>query len=156
MNVEEYMRLAIEKARKGIESGQTPFGACIVKEGRVVSCAHNSVWENNDITAHAEIIAIKEACIELQTVDLTGCTIYSTCEPCPMCFSACYWAKISKIVFGAKIEDALEFGFSELRISNEKMKSIGNVSIEIEGEFMREECLALFSEWSQREDKRSY
>ena len=103
---EKFMRLAINKAKQGIKQGQTPFGACISKDGEVISCVHNIVWESLDITAHAEISAIREACKKLNTVDLSGCVIYSTCEPCPMCFSACHWAKISKIVYGAQIEDA--------------------------------------------------
>lgn len=150
------MRLAIVKAKEGIEKGQTPFGACIVRDGEVISCAHNEVWKRMDITAHAEICAIREACKKLGTVDLSGCVIYSTCEPCPMCFSACHWAKIPKIVYGARIEDAKKLGFSELTISNEEMKSQGNSSIEVIGDFLREEILELFKLWSKREDKRVY
>lgn len=150
------MRLAIVKAKEGIEKGQTPFGACIVRDGEVISCAHNEVWKRMDITAHAEICAIREACKKLGTVDLSGCVIYSTCEPCPMCFSACHWAKISKIVYGARIEDAKKLGFSELTISNEEMKSQSNSSIEVIGDFLREEILELFKLWSKREDKRVY
>jgi tRNA(Arg) A34 adenosine deaminase TadA len=153
---EKFMRLAIVKAKEGIEKGQTPFGACIVRDGEVISCAHNEVWKRMDITAHAEICAIREACKKLGTVDLSGCVIYSTCEPCPMCFSACHWAKISKIVYGARIEDAKKLGFSELTISNEEMKSQSNSSIEVIGDFLREEILELFKLWSKREDKRVY
>ncbi len=153
---ERYMKLAITAARAGITRGQTPFGACIVKDEKVISCSSNSVWNDMDITAHAEINAIRAACKKLNTVDLTGCVIFSTCEPCPMCFSACSWARISRIVFGARIEDAKQFGFSELRISNEKMREIGSASIEIVTDFMREECILLFDEWSERADKRNY
>ncbi|MFQ5421816.1 MAG: nucleoside deaminase, partial [Anaerolineae bacterium] len=139
MTNDKFMRLAIEKAREGIGDGQTPFGACIVQNNEVITCVHNTVWKTTDITAHAEIHAIREACKRLNTVDLSGTTIYSTCEPCPMCFSACHWAKISKIVFGARIEDAQNAGFAELTISNECMKEFGNSSIEVVGDFLREE-----------------
>ena len=96
---EKFMRLAIDKARRGIKNGQTPFGVCISKDAEVISCVHNIVWESMDITAHAEIHAIREACKKLNTVDLSGCVIYSTCEPCPICLSACHWANISTIVY---------------------------------------------------------
>jgi tRNA(Arg) A34 adenosine deaminase TadA len=153
---EKFMRISIDKAKEGIKEGQTPFGACIVKNGEVISCTHNEVWKSMDITAHAEICAIREACKKLGTIDLSGCVIYSTCEPCPMCFSACHWAKISKVVYGARIEDAKKLGFSELTLSNKEMKLLGNSSIEIIGDFLREEILELFKLWSKREDKRVY
>ncbi len=153
---EEYMHLAIEKAREGIKNGQTPFGACIVKDGKIISCVHNIVWQSTDITAHAEVYAIREACRKLNYVDLSGCTIYSTCEPCPMCFSAIHWAKISKIVYGARIEDALDAGFNELTISNAAMKKIGRSSIEIIGDVLRAENQIVFQEWSQLNNKRVY
>lgn len=152
----KFMRLAISKARQGIEKGQTPFGVCITKGWEVVSCVHNIVWESMDITAHAEIHAIREACRKLNTIDLSGCVIYSTCEPCPMCFSACHWAKISKIVYGVRIEDAKKLGFSELTISNWEMKQFGNSPVELVGDLLREENLELFEFWSKRDDKRVY
>ena len=153
MNHEKFMRLAIKKAKMGIRKGQTPFGACIVKDKKVIACAHNTVWKDSDITAHAEINAIRLACKKLKIVDLSGCTIYSTCEPCPMCFAACHWAKISRIVYGARIEDAKKIGFNELIIPSRTMKTIGNVKIEIIGDFLREECLELFEEWKKGERK---
>lgn len=153
---EKFMRLAISKARQGVEKGQTPFGICITKEEEVISCVHNMVWESMDITAHAEIHGIRDACKKLNTVDLSGCVIYSTCEPCPMCFSACHWAKISKIVYGTRIVDAKKLGFSELTISNREMKQFGNSPIEIVTDCLREENLELFEFWNKREDKRIY
>jgi guanine deaminase len=156
MDDERYMKLAVQAAKDGIAKGQTPFGACVVKGDAVISCSSNLVWHDTDITAHAEIKAIREACRKLDTVDLTGCVIYSTCEPCPMCFSACSWARILRIVFGARIADAARFGFSELPISNEKMRDLGRVDIEIIENFMRDECIELFEEWSKRDDRRSY
>ncbi len=153
---EKFMRLATNKAKEGIKRGQTPFGACIAKDGEVISCVHNIVWEGVDITAHAEISAIREACKKLNTVDLSGCVIYSTCEPCPMCFSACHWARISKIVYGAQIEDAKKLGFNELTISNKELKKAGNCPIEIVGDILREENLELFKLWSVEGNRRIY
>ena len=154
--MEKFMRKAIARAMEGVESGQSPFGACIVADGQVISCEHNIVWDSTDITAHAEITAIRKACRKLGTIDLSGSVIYSTTEPCPMCFAACHWAKISKIVYGARIEDARKFGFSELTISNRKMKESGGSDIEIVADFLRQENIALFEEWSDRKDKKVY
>lgn len=145
----DYMRQAIQKAREGIEKGQTPFGACIVKGDEVISCEYNIVWENTDITAHAEINALRVACKKLGTIDLSGCVIYSTCEPCPMCFSACHWARISKIVYGASIADAKGAGFHELTISCEKMVELGSSEVEIEKDFLKDECVLLFENWKK-------
>ncbi len=156
MTDEKFMRLAMEKAREGIRNGQTPFGACIVKNQEVIACVHNVVWHTTDITAHAEVHAIREACKKLGTIDLSGATIYSTCEPCPMCFSACHWARISRIVFGARIEDAQHAGFNELSISNQIMKKFGNSPVEIVADFLRQENQALFEEWLKAPNHRGY
>jgi len=155
-NDEKYMRMAIDKAREGVMNGQTPFGACIVKDERVVACVHNVVWKTTDITAHAEVHAIREACKELGTVDLSGCVIYSTCEPCPMCFSAIHWARISKIVYGASIADAEQAGFNELHLSNVQMKEIGGSPVGIVGGLLREENVKLFEVFSNLKDKKIY
>jgi tRNA(Arg) A34 adenosine deaminase TadA len=152
----ELMRLAIKEARRGIAKGQTPFGACIARDGAPIARSHNRVWANTDITAHAEIVAIRAACRRLGGVDLSGCVIYSTTEPCPMCFSACHWARISKIIFGARIEDAQNAGFSELTVSNEQMKRTGRSPIEVQGGLLRDETMELFREWGQAPDRRSY
>ena len=144
---ERYMREAIAAARRGIAAGQTPFGTCIVRDGRVIATAHNAVWADTDITAHAEIVAIRAACKALRTVDLTGCDIYSTCEPCPMCFAAIHWARIDRIVFGARIADARAAGFHELTLSNEQMKTLGGSEVQIVGDLLREENRQLFLDW---------
>ena len=144
----KFMKLAIRKARAGIKKGDAPFGACVVKNDKVVIAAHNIVVSNTDITAHAEIMAIRAACRKLKTIDLSGCVIYSTCEPCPMCFSACHWAKISKIIYGTKITDAKKkCGFSELAIPNTVMKKLGRSSMQIQGNFMRSDGMRLFDFW---------
>lgn len=153
---DKFMKLAIAKAREGVHRKQTPFGACIVKNGKVISCVHNKVWKNTDITAHAEVTAIREACKKIKSIDLSGSVIYSTCEPCPMCFSACHWAKISKIVYGVSISDARDIGFGELFISNKKMKNTGRSPIKIIGGCLKSDNLELFQMWSGRRDKRIY
>ncbi|MFH2146036.1 MAG: nucleoside deaminase [Candidatus Omnitrophota bacterium] len=145
----KFMRLTIEKAKEGIGKGQTPFAATIVKGDTVLSCVHNIVWQTQDITAHAEINAIRTACKKLKSIDLSGCVIYSTCEPCPMCFSACHWARISRVIFGANIADAKVAGFNELLISNLNMHSLAKSAIEVTGNFMRRENLLLFSLWKR-------
>jgi guanine deaminase len=153
---EHFMRLAIAKAREGIERGQSPFGACVVKLEAVVSCVHNIVWQTTDITAHAEVHALRDACQKLGTINLSGCTIYSTCEPCPMCFSACHWARISRIVYGARIADAQECGFNELPIPNETMKQLGHSPIAVSGDCLRDENRELLASWHQRANRRVY
>ncbi len=151
------MRMAIEKTREGIRAGQTPFGACIVSaKGDVVACDHNVVWSTTDITAHGEVNTIRAACRAKGSIDLSGCVIYSTTEPCPMCFSAIHWAKISRIVFGASIADAQAAGFNELTISNILMKDKGQSPVEIDGGCLREECVALFEEWKNAGKARTY
>ncbi len=150
------MDLAIKKAHQGVKKGQTPFGACVVKKGKVVALAHNIVWKTTDITAHAEITAIRRACRTLKTIDLRGCVIYSTCEPCPMCFSACHWARISKVVYGAAIKDAKHFGFHELTISCQKMKQSGRSPVKLEKGFLYKENLELFRFWSRQKGKKTY
>lgn len=152
----KFMKEAIQKAIAGVRKGQTPFGACIVKNEKIISCAHNVVWHTTDITAHAEIHAIRLACRKLKTIDLSGCTIYSTCEPCPMCFSACHWAKISKIIYGVSIANAKKIGFNELFVSNKIMKRIGRSPVEIQSSFLRKECLETFKLWAKHSRKRVY
>ena len=151
-----FMKRAVAAARRGIRAGQTPFGACIVKDGKVITAAHNTVWKTTDITAHAEVCAIRRACKRLHTIDLSGCGIYSTCEPCPMCFSAIHWAKIEKIVFGAYIADAASFGFNELAVSNETLVRLGKSAVTVNGGFMREATLMLFNEWAKSENRKPY
>ena len=151
-----WMRLAIEKAREGIAAGQTPFGACVVRGSEVVALAHNVVLRTTDITAHAEVTAIREACRALGTIDLAGCVIYSTCEPCPMCFSACHWANLDRIVSGAAIADAAAAGFRELSIPTTEMKRRGGSRVELVEGFLREEAVELFREWGRTPNRRTY
>ena len=156
VNMEKLMRIAINKAKEGVRKGEAPFGACIVKNGKIIACAHNLVRKSKDVTAHAELITIKKACKKLKSINLSGCTIYSTCEPCPMCFSGCNWARISKIVYGSRINDSKKLGFNELIISDKKMKQLGKSKIKLVGDVLRKENLELFKSWSKRKDKLVY
>ncbi|MEM0360063.1 MAG: nucleoside deaminase [Candidatus Diapherotrites archaeon] len=149
----KFMLLAIKKARDGIRKGQTPFGACIVCKGKALVCEHNRVWQQTDVTAHAEIVAIRNSCKKLERIDLSDCIIYSTCEPCPMCFSAIHWARIPVIVYGASIADAKRAGFSELEIPNSEMKRQSKCKVKIAKGFMGKECKSLFFEWKKRNGK---
>ncbi len=156
MEHKKFMEIAIDQARQGIREGQTPFGACLVRDETVIARGHNSVWQTTDITAHAEIRTIRQACRDVGIVDFTGSTIYSTCEPCPMCFSAIHWARISRIVYGASIDDAEAAGFNELHISNEQLKSLGNLEVEIIPGVLVDECRRLFTEWEEQPDTAAY
>lgn len=151
-----YMQMAIDKCRQGVDKGQTPFAACIVKGDEVIACDHNIVWASTDITAHGEIHAIRNACRHINNIDLSGCTIYSTCEPCPMCFTAIHWARISRIVYGADITDAERFGFNELKITNHLLKELGLSNVEIVPDFMKKECVEVFEYWASKKDKKVY
>jgi guanine deaminase len=151
-----FMRRAIREARMNLARPDGgPFGACIVKDGKVLAVARNTVLEN-DATCHAEINAIRRASKKLGTFDLSGCEIYSTTEPCPMCFGAIHWARIGAVHYGTGIRDAAGAGFRELRISNEKMKTLGRSRIRLVPGFLREECLDLFKAWAARPGKKAY
>jgi guanine deaminase len=149
MGEAELMRLAIDKTREGIASGQSPFGAVIVKDGEIVAATHNTVWLDTDPTAHAEVNCLRRASKALETIDLKGCTMYSTCEPCPMCLAAIHWSKIDRVVFGATIADAAEAGFCELHVAAETLAEMGRSPLKVEGGLLREECAALFSRWKE-------
>lgn len=156
MTDKHFMQMAINKAREGIELGQSPFAACIVQNNEVIACDHNIVLLSTDITAHGEIHAIRNACKKINGIHLTGATIYSTCEPCPMCFTAIHWARIKKIVYGLSIEDAEAYGFNELIVSNELMKTHGGSDIELVPNFMKDECIELFEYWNNHPKKAVY
>ena len=144
------MRLAIDEALRGVEKGQSPFGAVIARGDEVVAVGHNVVWMTTDITAHAEVHTLRKACQEVGGIDLSGCTIYSTTEPCPMCFSAIHWAKIDRIVFGTSIADAERAGFNELAVSNEELKRLGGSGVVVEGGFLQDECQAVFDRFLEK------
>jgi tRNA(Arg) A34 adenosine deaminase TadA len=149
------MLLAIKEGRKNLkELAGGPFGACLVKNDKVIAVSRNKVLKN-DATAHAEINAIREACRRLKTHDLSGCVIYSTTEPCPMCFSAVHWARIGAVVYGTNIADVKKRGFNELIISNASLKKVGKSPVRIIPAF-RQDCLKFLQDWDKSENKRVY
>ncbi|MFQ3580005.1 MAG: nucleoside deaminase [Bacteroidales bacterium] len=151
----DFMKLAIDLSIKNIEKGGGPFGAVIVKDGEIIAASANSVTIDNDPTAHAEVNAIREACKKLQTFDLSGCEIYSSCEPCPMCLGAIYWARIDKLYFANTKKDADAIGFSDNFIYDEIAKPYSERNLKTEN-FMREEAIKAFEIWSQTENKIEY
>jgi tRNA(Arg) A34 adenosine deaminase TadA len=153
---ENYMLLAIKEAEKNFrEMRGGPFGACIVKGGRVLAVARNSVLKQ-DATCHAEINAIRLASRKIKNFDLSGCVIYSTTEPCPMCFSAIHWARIGRVFYGTTIADAKRIGFNELSVSASRLKQLGKSRVRVTANFLRKECRRLFDAWEQLENKRLY
>ncbi|HXE55112.1 MAG TPA: nucleoside deaminase [Tepidisphaeraceae bacterium] len=156
MTDEHWMRITIEKAREGISGGQTPFGAAIVRGDELIIAAHNLVWQSADITAHAEVTAIRQACQRLKLIDLSGCTIYSTCEPCPMCFAACHWARLDRIVYGASIADAAGAGFNEMRVGNAELKRLSGSLVMITPDVLKQDAAALFGFWKRHPQSRVY
>ncbi|MBI4970489.1 MAG: nucleoside deaminase [Candidatus Omnitrophica bacterium] len=151
------MRAAIRSAQTGMSCREGgPFGAAIVKSGRLIAVAHNTVLKNQDATAHAEINAIRIASRKLKSFSLKGCVIYSTTEPCPMCFAAIHWARIDRIIFGTQIHDVQKRGFNELSIPAVRMKKSGKSPVKITSGFMREECLELLQRWDGLDRKRLY
>lgn len=143
------MHQAVKEAFKGVQQNHGgPFGAVIVKEGKILSKAHNQVLKTNDPTAHAEINAIKKASKKLNTFDLSGCEIYTTCMPCPMCLGAIKWANIKTIYYGASSKDADEIGFRDKEFYDKEFLELKSID--------REECLKPFEAWSAKEDKILY
>lgn len=151
----KFMKTAVKEATKGIRSlDGGPFGAVIVKNGKIIAKAHNSVLKNNDPSAHAEINAIRKAGKKLGRFKMEDCEIYSSCQPCPMCLGAIYWAGINKIYYGCYEKDAADIGFKDLAI-HEIIK--GNSGNEIKMECIdRQECLVPFKEWAGKIDKKMY
>lgn len=151
----KFMELAAKLAEENIDRGGGPFGAVIVKDGEIVATGVNSVTLTNDPTAHAEVNAIRAACAARETFSLAGCTVYSSCEPCPMCLSALYWAGVSKIYFGNTQEDADAIDFSdkfiyrELAMTRDK-RSLPTVHIADSG------AIRAFEKWAAKEDKVKY
>jgi tRNA(Arg) A34 adenosine deaminase TadA len=144
------MEQAIDKAREGIKKGQLPFGACIVKDGRIVSLAHNTIYRDSNIIAHAETNAIQKACEKLNILDLSGCTIYCTCEPYLMCYGAISLSGIGCIVYGAEKEYSKIKGFRVPDITDEELNMAVKGNIEIVKGFMKEECVELFKLWEEQ------
>lgn len=155
MEKEDFMRLAIEKSRTSVENGGGPFGSVVVKDGEVIAIASNSVTIDNDPTAHAEVNAIRMACKKLGTFDLSGCEIYASCEPCPMCMAAIYWARIDTLYYANTRMDADSIGFSDNFIYEEFNKPESDCSIKIVP-MLRNEAIKVFDVWKSKPDKKQY
>jgi guanine deaminase len=152
----EFMRRAIELAQKGMETGAGgPFGAVIVKNGEIVGEGSNLVTSTNDPTAHAEVVAIRNACQNLNNFQLEDCVIYTSCEPCPMCLGAIYWARPAKMFFACTHEDAAKAGFDDQFIYEEIERPIDERKIKSIN-FLREEGLTVFANWTDKMDKTEY
>ncbi len=156
MDDDAYLRRAIDACRLGIAAGQSPFGALIVRNGAIIAEAHNTVLSDLDPTAHAEVNAIRAASASLKTINLHGCTLYSTCEPCPMCLAASHWAKIDRLVFGARISDATAAGFSELAVPAATLAELGRSPLRVEQGRLHDACADLFREWKETGHAQSY
>ena len=151
----EFMKRAIELSVESVNNGGGPFGCVVVKGDKIIAEGSNKVTSNNDPTAHGEIVAIREACKKLNNFSLNQCELYSTCEPCPMCLSAIYWARIKKIYYGNTREDARKIDFDDSLIYTELQKSIDKRKIPMI-QIMRNEALKAFELWDKKKDKIKY
>lgn len=149
------MREAISLSCESVRQGGGPFGAVIVKDGKIVARGSNSVTLLNDPTAHAEVTAIRAACSAMKVFRLEGCELYTSCEPCPMCLNAAYWAGISRIYYGNNREDAAEIGFGDAFIYDEVVLAPSRRSIPGES-LLRREALEAFRLWREKPDKVEY
>ena len=149
------MQRAIELSVENINNGGGPFGAVIVKDGKIISEGTNRVTADHDPTAHAEISAIRQAAKKLNTFDLSGCIIYTSCEPCPMCLAAIYWAHLDKIYFGNTKTDAKNIGFDDSFIYDELKLNPADRKITME-HLLPDEAILAFEDWKNKEDKVEY
>lgn len=145
---QEFLQMAIDESRFSVEHGSSPFGAVIVKDGNVIAKAHNSVVPSNDATAHAEVNAIRMAGKNLNTFDLTGCILYTSCEPCPMCLNAAKWANIKEVYFAADRNDADKIGFRDRVFYDQN-------NIELK-RILLSEATDVMNEWYFSKDKKPY
>src|SRR5579859_5432203 len=152
----DFMRRAIALAIENVRNSRSgPFAALVVKDGRVVGEVSNRVTASNDPTAHAEIVAIREACRVLNRFQLTGCDLNCTCEPCPMCLGAIYWSRPARVYYAGTASDAAEAGFDDAFIYEELKRAAGARRIPME-QILQEESSATFSAWAQQESKQLY
>jgi guanine deaminase len=153
---QDFMRRAIALALENVRSGSGgPFAAVIVKEDRIIAEGANRVTRTNDPTAHAEVVAIREACRVLADFQLHGCDLYTTCEPCPMCLGAIYWARPTRTFYAATAADAAQAGFDDAFIYDELKIAPARRRIPMT-QLLREDSLAIFSAWKQQENKTPY
>lgn len=152
----QFMQAAIDLARQGMQQGKGgPFGCVIVKGNEIVGRGCNAVTSSNDPTAHAEVVAIRDACRYLQVHQLTGCELYTSCEPCPMCMGAIYWARPERVFFGGTRSDASAAGFDDSFIYEELKAPVDARKIPLEN-IDRENAIVLFEEWIAKPDKITY
>ncbi|MDC0217041.1 nucleoside deaminase [Pelagibacteraceae bacterium] len=155
MNSDFFMQKAIELSIKNIHNNGGPFGCVIVKNNKIISEGVNAVTQNNDPTAHAEIVAIRNACKKLNTFDLSGCELYTSCEPCPMCLSAIYWSHIDLVYYGNSRENAAEIQFDDKFIYDEMKKDINERKIPLK-QILKDEAIKAFDLWTLTENKTKY
>ncbi len=152
----QFMQEAIALSRQGMQSGQGgPFGSVVVKDGEIVAAGCNQVTSTHDPTAHAEVVAIRAACKALNTFQLTGCEIYTSCEPCPMCLGAIYWARPDRVYYANTKADAAEINFDDQFIYDELELPLNARKLPMI-QLMREEALQVFQEWAEKENKVEY
>ena len=150
-----FMLRAIELSINSVNTTGGPFGCVIVKENKIIAEGSNKVTSSNDPTAHAEVVAIREACKKLNTFNLTGCDLYTSCEPCPMCLSAIYWGRIEKIYYANTKDDAQKIDFDDSLIYSELLKNVKERKISMV-QMMRDEALKAFELWDKKTDKVKY
>ena len=150
-----FMMKAIELSIKSAKSKGGPFGSVIVKDNKIIAEGSNKVTMNNDPTAHGEIVAIRDACQKLDTFNLSGCDLYSSCEPCPMCLSAIYWSRIENVFYANTRIDAKDIDFDDSFIYSEINKDLENRKIKMQ-QMHRDEALEAFKIWKNKEDKIKY
>ena len=151
----EFMKRAIELSIESVNKGTGPFGCVIVFKNKIIAEGSNKVTSTNDPTAHGEIVAIREACKKLNNFSLSGCELYSSCEPCPLCLSGIYWARINKIYYANTREDARKIDFDDSLIYSELKKNIDERKIPMT-QMMRAEALKAFELWDKKTDKVKY
>lgn len=156
MDPNELMRLAIDKCRQGLALGQSPFGCAIGRDGEILSCSHNTVVLTTDITAHAEVNAIREACRHTSNIFLDGAIVATTCEPCPMCMAALHWSRVDTVYYGATIADADTAGFNELQLPAAELLRLGGSKLKLVPKVLPEECKELFAEWKANPKRKVY
>lgn len=149
------MKRAIELAVNSVDKAGGPFGAVVVKNGEIVAEGSNCVTLHNDPTAHAEVTAIRNACKELNTFDLSGCEVYTSCEPCPMCLSTMYWARVDRYYYGCTQEDAMQIGFDDSYIYKQIELKAEQRDLKSE-QLLQEEAIVAFEKWEDKEDKTEY
>jgi len=152
-----FMEIALAEAYRGVKKGHGgPFGSCIAYQGKIIATGHNEVLKSNDPSRHAEVCAISRAAKKMDSPHFKGCVLYSTNEPCVMCFAAINWAQIKHIYFGTTVREAKRLGFNELVISNRTLARLGGSRVQSTGGILREECRELMEFWGKSPLRRTY